>query len=136
MAYGFSEGLAKVLDAKGVWHYIDKKGKIVKTLKPIGAEIHIKTDADCRLYYLNKLLMTIHAGKDSVIYLKRGKHELEFVSMKFTDVKVRQIIDIPEENYKDFVEIKLEALFKKAIVDKIKIKMYNEWLDKISKKSE
>lgn len=135
-AYGFSEGLAKVLDANGVWHYIDKMGKIVKTLKPIGAEIHIKTDADCRLYYLNKLLMTIHAGKDSVIYLKRGKHELEFVSMKFTDVKVRQIIDIPEENYKDFVEIKLEALFKKAIVDKIKIKMYNEWLDKISKKSE
>lgn len=49
----------------------------------IGSKIHIKADADCKVFdYGINIKDVVKANQDSVIYLEKGVHELKFVSIE------------------------------------------------------
>ena len=73
-----------------------------------GAEIHIEADADCLLFHFKKIQCPIREGVDNVVRLKRGKHKLEFVSLEYEDIKDQQVLEIPYEDYTDFIEVKMK----------------------------
>jgi len=90
------------------WVIKESKNTQVKETGSIdGAEIHIEVDADCELYRFKKLVKSLSANDDNIVYLKPGKHKLEFVSHKFLDVKESKIVEIPYENYSDLITISL-----------------------------
>lgn len=107
----FKESMAKLVKTR-IAPYINKEK--IET----GAEIHIETDADCRLLLFKKMLAQIYAGEDNVVRLKRGKHKLEFVSVEFEDIKYHQILEIPDEDYTDFVEVKMKETIEAKRKDK------------------
>lgn len=72
-----------------------------------GAEIHIEVDADCDLYRFKKLIKALSPNEDNIVYLKPGKHKIEFVSHEYSDIKKSMLLDIPYENYSDFITVTL-----------------------------
>lgn len=111
----FKESMAKLVKTR-IAPYINKEQ--VAT----GAEIHIETDADCQLFHFKKMLALIYAGEDNVVRMKRGKHKLEFVSVEFEDIKEQQVLEIPDEDYTDFVEVKMKVLIENRKVEEEKAK--------------
>lgn len=96
----FKESIAKLVKAR-IAPYIHKEEA------DAGAEIHIETDADCQLFHFKKFLALIHKGEDNVVRLKRGKHKLEFVAVRHEDIRDQIILEIPDEDYTDFIEVKM-----------------------------
>ena len=72
-----------------------------------GAEIHIEVDANCDLYRFKKLLKALSPNEDNIVYLKPGKHKIEFISHEYSDIKESMLLDIPYENYSDFITVSL-----------------------------
>lgn len=109
-AHQFSEIQTKTLFKASMDQLIDNRiaPYIHKQDLEKGAEIHIESDADCQVYYYQKLFAEIHAGENNVIRLKRGKHKLEFVSVEYENIKTQQILEIPDKDYIDFIEVKMK----------------------------
>lgn len=99
----FKESMEKLIKTR-IAPYIHKEQT------DIGAEVHIETDADCQLLHFKKVLAHIHKNEDNVVHLKRGKHKLEFVSMEYEEIKVQRILEIPEEDYIDFIEVEIKDI--------------------------
>ena len=75
------------------------------------AKIEINTDADCVLFKGGEEIAQLQTQKCNFIYLNRGRHKLQFHSVKYSDIKVEQIITIPAElPYEDFMDINLMPL--------------------------
>ena len=74
------------------------------------AKIEINTDADCVLFKGGEEIAQLQTQKCNFIYLNRGRHKLQFHSVKYSDIKVEQIITIPELPYEDFMDINLMPL--------------------------
>lgn len=72
-----------------------------------GAEIHIETDADCDMFRFKKLIKALPPNEDNIVYLKPGKHKIEFISHEYSDVKESMLLDIPYENYSDSITVTL-----------------------------
>ena len=49
--------------------------------------------------------MHAEKGKDNVLYLVKGKHKLEFIADGNPAQTLSKVIEIPDNNYSDFVEI-------------------------------
>ena len=73
-----------------------------------GAEIHIETDADCTILRFQKALGIARVGEDAVVRLKKGKHKLEFVSLKVDSVRQSNVVEVPDNDYSDFIEVRLK----------------------------
>ena len=84
----------------------------VESMRETGAEIHIMTDADCNVMRFGKLLGVAEIEKDNVIRLIKGNHLLEFVSVAYSDVKQSVKYSVPDNEYSDFIEVKLQELVK------------------------
>lgn len=97
----FKESIAKLVKARIV-PYIHREDT------DVGAEIHIETNAECQLFHFKKSLAIIYEGQDNVVRLKRGKHKLEFVSVEYEDIKDQIILEIPDEDYTDFIEVEMK----------------------------
>ena len=69
------------------------------------AEIHIETDCNCSVYDFHKEIMHAIEGEDNVIYLKKGKHKLEFIHDDNEDIKIEKKIEITDIDYCDLIEI-------------------------------
>ena len=107
----FNESMAKLVKTR-ISPYIHRAQ--TKT----GAEIHIEADAECQLYHFKKMLERIYVGEDNVVRLRRGKHKLEFVSVEFEDIRDQQILEVPDDDYTDFIEVKMkERIIAKRIAE-------------------
>lgn len=73
------------------------------------AEIHIETDADCSVYRFAEKLVEAKAGKDNVIHLSKGKHNITLISNRFSDIEENIVLDIPSKDYSDIVSIKMHS---------------------------
>lgn len=73
-----------------------------------GAEIHVETDADCAILRFQKALGIARVGEDAVVRLKKGKHKLEFVSLKVDSVRQSNVVEVPDNDYSDFIEVRLK----------------------------
>lgn len=73
-----------------------------------GAEVHIETDTNCKILRFWKEIGVAKVGEDNVVVLKKGKHKLTFESLEKPNIKQTNIIEIPDIDYSDFVEVKLK----------------------------
>lgn len=87
-----------------------------------GAEIHVETDADCTILRFQKEIGRAIVGEDTIIRLKKGKHKLDFVSLKINSVRQSVVVEVPDNDYSDFVEVRLQ--------DKINANIQSEYKKK------
>ncbi len=76
--------------------------------KPLGAEIVIIPDADCTIYRLGTLLAKASKDTEIIIHLLKGNHMLEFISVKYPDIKEKVKITVHDNDYTDLIEIHLK----------------------------
>lgn len=73
---------------------------------PQGAEIHIEVDIDTRVMRFREQLLIATPSEDNVAYLKMGKHKLIFSSVEFPEITETRIVDVPTNDYCDFIEVR------------------------------
>lgn len=73
------------------------------------AEMHIDTDYDCHVLKFKKEVMLARKDEDNLLFLKKGKHKVEFVADGFDKVQSIETVEIKEEdlNSTDFIEVRL-----------------------------
>lgn len=96
-----------ITDYSSIITYLDN-GTLSPSQTVAEVEIHIDTDADCKVIRFHKEILVARVGEDNVISLKPGKHKLEFVSIDNDNVKMSQIIEVQNGIFSDFIEIALE----------------------------
>lgn len=93
---------------------------------PDYACVHINVSKDCKILRFGKSIGEIKQNEWGELYLRTGKHELQFVS---EDAKTEtKIIEIPTVNYTDFIYVKFDEIANKKNHSK-----FEEWLKRFSK---
>ena len=72
-------------------------------------EVHIKTDIACRVMRFNDVLITAQPNIDNLVHLKKGSHELTFVSL-----------DNKQDNYSQVYTVKDDCEFLQVSLAKIR----------------
>ena len=62
-----------------------------------GSEVHIKTDIPCRVLRFNREMITAQPNTDNLIHLKKGSHELTFVSLENEQDNYSQVYTVRDE---------------------------------------
>ena len=78
----------------------------------LGAEIHILTDADCNVMRFGKQIGAAKVNEENIIRLLKGNHLLDFVSVEYSDIKQTLKYSVPDNDYSDFIEVKLQDYIK------------------------
>lgn len=107
--------------------------------KVVGAEIHITSDANCRVYdYGKDLKVDIIANRDAIIWLKKGNHELKFVSSDDNSAFQDNNYSVPDNDYVDKIDVKLLSKVSKLTNlrkdEEQKEKEYNTLVKKLKEK--
>lgn len=98
------ESMDKLVE-KRIDPYVKGSSYINPRIPKNSADVHIEVDAGCELYRFREHLDSILPDEDNTIYLKPGRHKLTFITKEFADVKETVVINIPSENYSDFIEL-------------------------------
>ncbi len=72
-----------------------------------GAEIFVMADAECTVTRFHKPLTHLLPDRETMLRLVKGKHRLEFISTDAPDIKEELLYTVPDNDYSDFLEIKL-----------------------------
>lgn len=72
-----------------------------------GATIHLNTDANCEVYRYGKHECNVVTGEDKIVYLKKGKHKFEFVSIDDEKAKYSMVFTVEDIDMEDLIEITL-----------------------------
>ena len=72
-----------------------------------GATIHLNTDANCEVYHYGKHECNVVTGEDKIVYLKKGKHKFEFVSIDDEKAKYSMVFTVEDIDMEDLIEITL-----------------------------
>ena len=72
-----------------------------------GATIHLNTDANCEVYRYGKHECNVVTGEDKIVYLKKGKHKFEFVSIDDEKAKYSMVFTVEDIDLEDLIEITL-----------------------------
>ena len=72
-----------------------------------GATIHMNTDANCEVYRYGKHECNVVTGEDKIVYLKKGKHKFEFVSIDNEKAKYSLVFTVEDIDMEDLIEITL-----------------------------
>ena len=75
-------------------------------------EVHIETDADCKMYRFSEYVATLHAGADNVVRLNPGTYKLTFRSTRSSDVELTQKYTLSTGIFTDFIEVQLKEQLK------------------------
>lgn len=82
-----------------------------------GATIHLNTDANCEVYRYGKHECNVVTGEDKIVYLKKGKHKFEFVSIDNEKVKYSMVFTVEDIDMEDLIEITLLPTIQKCEQD-------------------
>lgn len=76
----------------------------------VGAEIHIYADANCSVYDYGKVINpSVRAFEDTIILLKKGNHDLKFISTEESEISSSMNYGIPENDYCDSIKVCLQS---------------------------
>lgn len=88
----------------------------------IGADIHVITDISCVVYSYGRRIGTAQK-KDgeygSLLRLRKGRHKLRFESIDDEDIKMDMDYTIPDNEYIDYIEVRLKKYQKEAFKKRI-----------------
>ena len=82
-----------------------------------GATIHLNTDANCEVYRYGKHECNVVTGEDKIVYLKKGKHKFEFVSIDNEKAKYSMVFTVEDIDVEDLIEITLLPTIQKCEQD-------------------
>ena len=82
-----------------------------------GATIHLNTDANCEVYRYGKHECNVVTGEDKIVYLKKGKHKFEFVSIDNEKAKYSMVFTVEDIDMEDLIEITLLPTIQKCELD-------------------
>lgn len=82
-----------------------------------GATIHLNTDANCEVYRYGKHECNVVTGEDKIVYLKKGKHKFEFVSIDNEKAKYSMVFTVEDIDMEDLIEITLLPTIQKCEQD-------------------
>ena len=71
------------------------------------ASYHLLADTNCSLYKYGVFLKTLNAEEYEVIQLNRGTHKLSFISDIYPNIRKDVIIEVPDDTYEGYIEIRL-----------------------------
>ena len=72
------------------------------------AILHVFSDATIYIMHFGKYTATVKKGEEYLFQLPRGRHKVSFISEKYgVAVSEEHIVEIPENDYEDFLEIHL-----------------------------
>lgn len=77
-----------------------------------GAEIHIETDAPCRMLCFNKFVKDLKPGIDNIVRLNPGTYKISFVSTQYPSIKVTQKYTLATGVFTDYIEVSLKEIIK------------------------
>ncbi len=87
--------------------------------KSIGAEIHVFTDADCKIFDYGRVVTEfVTAHKDTIIILKKGVHNLKFSSIQEPSISYEQEFTVEDNDSIGKLQISLEAEVSRLIAKK------------------
>ena len=78
-----------------------------------GATIHLSTDANCEVYRYGKHECNVVTGEDKIVYLKKGKHKFEFISIDNEKDKYSIVFSVEDIDMEDMLEIQLQPIIEK-----------------------
>ena len=82
-----------------------------------GATIHLNTDANCEVYRYGKHECNVVTGEDKIVYLKKGKHKFEFISIDNEKAKYSMVFTVEDIDMEDLIEITLRPTIQKCEQD-------------------
>ncbi len=74
------------------------------------AEITFLADTDCRISLFGKTLADAKADVPVAVRLRKGNYLLEYSSLQYPEISERQRYTVPDNDYFDYIEIKLKDL--------------------------
>jgi len=78
-----------------------------------GAEIHIETDADCQVLRFHRELIVARKEQENTIWLKKGRHQLPFVSLEDNSVIQPEEYKVEDISESDYISVNLEQALQK-----------------------
>ena len=75
-----------------------------------GTEIHIETDAPCRMLCFNKFVKDLKPGIDNIISLNPGTYKISFVSTQYSEIKDNRIYTLTPGSFSDILEVNLKEM--------------------------
>lgn len=82
-----------------------------------GATIHLSTDANCEVYRYGKHECNVVTGEDKIVYLKKGKHKFEFISIDNEKDKYSIVFSVEDIDMEDMLEIQLQPIIEKREIE-------------------
>lgn len=82
-----------------------------------GATIHLNTDANCEVYRYGKHECNVVTGEDKIVYLNKGRHKFEFVSIDNEKAKYSMVFTVEDIDMEDLIEITLLPTIQKCEQD-------------------
>ena len=86
-------------------------------MSTIGATIHLSTDANCEVYRYGKHECNVVTGEDKIVYLKKGKHKFEFISIDNEKDKYSIVFSVEDIDMEDMLEIQFQPIIEKREVE-------------------
>lgn len=96
-----------------------------------GAEIHFFSDISCRVYsYGNQIAVTDAADKKqgTIARMLKGRHMMEYISIEHEDDSYEEVITVADNDYIDFINVKLRPIKEKRLEEEAKQKDEEERL--------
>lgn len=84
-----------------ILYFLDSNEHIMESI------YHIENDLDCRVLKFGIELCVSFAGEDCVIKLLKGRHKLKFQSLENEKDEYSIILEVPENDMEDFIEVQL-----------------------------
>ena len=85
----------------------------IRRVSTTGATIHLSTDANCEVYRYGKHECNVVTGEDKIVYLKKGKHKFEFISIDNEKDKYSIVFSVEDIDMEDMLEIQLQPIIEK-----------------------
>lgn len=124
----------KLMNNLRQWEGITENDIIVKSYRsgatviseshPGYACLNINVDESCNIFRFGKKIGNINKGDWGELYLRKGKHELAFVSIN--NETVTKVVDIPSVDYTNFLHITFGKIVSKYEGGALKEKGANE----------
>lgn len=90
---------------------------VLQQEKQSGAEIHIETDAPCRMFCFKTFVKDLKPGIDNIVRLNPGTYKISFVSTQYPSIEVTQKYTLATGVFADYIEIMLKEKVEERIRD-------------------
>ena len=119
---------AKELVQKRIEPFV-KPSIVLKETSDFGAKIHFFSDISCRILSYGEQLAVTDANdkvKGAVVRFLKGRHLVEYKSIEHDADVLNTSLEIPDNDYEDYVQIELQPIKDRRLIQEYEIKTEEE----------